>query len=39
MVFLVVVNVKKINEWVKINNFYVLRIREIIRYWNNYFDE
>ena len=39
MAFLAVANVKKINEWAKINNFHALRTREIIRYWNNYFDE
>ena len=39
MAFLAVANVNKINEWGKINNFHALRTREIIRYWNNYFDE
>ncbi|MGK7919701.1 MAG: BsuBI/PstI family type II restriction endonuclease [Trichodesmium sp.] len=39
MAFLAVANVKKTNEWVKIDNSHALRTREIIRYWNNYFDE
>ncbi len=39
MAFLALANVKKTNEWGKIDNSHALRTREIIRYWNNYFDE
>lgn len=39
MAFLAVANVKKTNEWAKIDNSHALRTREIIRYWNNYFNE
>jgi len=39
MAFLAVANVNKTNGWRKIDNSDALRTREIIRYWNNYFDE
>ncbi len=39
MAFLAVANVNKTNEWGKIDHSHALRTREIIRYWNNYFDE
>ncbi len=39
MAFLAVANVKKVNEWAKVDNSHALRTREIIRYWNNYFYE
>ena len=39
MAVLAVANVKKTNGWGKIDNSHALRTREIIRYWNNYFNE
>ncbi|MGD1704735.1 hypothetical protein [Dapis sp. BLCC M229] len=37
MAFLAVANVKKTNEWAKIDNSHALRTREIIRYSNIHF--
>lgn len=37
MAFLAVANVKKTNEWEKIDNYHALRTREIIRYSDSFF--
>ncbi|WP_375340341.1 hypothetical protein [Okeania sp.] len=37
--FLAVANLKKTNEWRKIDNSHALKTRETIRYWNNYFHQ
>ena len=39
MAFLAVANVKQSDDWKNIDGFHALRSKEIIDYWNNYFDE
>lgn len=39
MAFLAVVNVKRSSDWLKVDSSHALRTREIIKYWNNYFNE
>ncbi|MEM1391846.1 MAG: hypothetical protein AAF757_03870 [Cyanobacteria bacterium P01_D01_bin.116] len=39
MAFLAVSNVKQSSDWKKISGSHALRTRDIIRYWNNHFDE
>ncbi|MBH8563550.1 hypothetical protein I8748_15365 [Nostoc sp. CENA67] len=39
MAFLAVANVKQSSDWANVDHSYALRTREIIRYWNNNFDE
>lgn len=39
MAFLAVANVRTETDWAKVDSSHALRTRDIIRYWNNYFDE
>ncbi len=39
MAFLAVANVKTSRDWEEIDSYHALRTREVIRYWNNYFNE
>ena len=39
MAFLAVSNVKQSSDWKKISGSHALRTRDIIRFWNNHFDE
>jgi type II restriction enzyme len=39
MAFLAVANIKQSGDWKNINDSHALRTRDIIRYWNNHFDE
>jgi type II restriction enzyme len=39
MAFLAVANVRQSSDWKKVDSSHALRTRDIIRYWNKYFDE